>query len=146
MTSKVQKRIVADRISKHIQPHLPNGQSGFPPNDGITQQLSRVIHQITEKRDAGQTVIPCFFDLSKAFYRVWYQGLLGKLAHLGLDGKCFQWLASYLTNMMTMCGSEEQQINLAEHFSGGPPRICLGATFVHGLHSRSANRLHKCQH
>ena len=32
------------------------------------------------------------------FDSVWNQGLLAKLAHLGLDGKCLQWLASYLPN------------------------------------------------
>ena len=126
VTSKVQERIVADRISKHIQPHLPNGQSGFRPNDGTTQQLSRLIHQITEKRDAGQTVIACFFDLSKAFDRVWHQGLLAKLAHLGLDGKCLQWLASYLTNRRQRVQVESSKSTWLNIPAGVPQGSVLG--------------------
>ena len=39
----------------------------------------------------------CFFDLSEAFDRVWHQGLLAKLTHLGVCEDALAWLSSYLT-------------------------------------------------
>jgi hypothetical protein len=42
----------------------------------------------------------CFFfcDLSKAFDRVWYKGLLFKLQTYGIDGNMLEWFTSCLKN------------------------------------------------
>ena len=39
-----------------------------------------------------------FLDLSKAFYRVWYDGLLYKLKSEGIDGNLFKLIKSFLNN------------------------------------------------
>ena len=38
-----------------------------------------------------------FFDISKAFDRVWHDGLLCKLNCIGIKGHLFDWFKSYLT-------------------------------------------------
>ena len=95
--SKVQERIAFNQLSQHIQPYLPPHQSGFRPNDSTEQQLARLLHQLSEARDSGKTVMSCFFDLSKAFDRVWHDGLLAKLRHLGVSNTAHQWFNAYLT-------------------------------------------------
>ena len=50
------------------------------------------MHEISASRNAGQAVSACFFDLPKAFHRVWHAGLLAKLEHLGVCGIAFTWL------------------------------------------------------
>ena len=39
-----------------------------------------------------------FCDLSKAFDRVWHNGLIFKLQTYGISGKLLQWFKSYLSH------------------------------------------------
>ena len=96
--SKVQERIVYDQLYNHIAPYIPVHQSGFCPNDGTELQLSRLLHQISASRECGKSVISCFFDLSKAFDRVWHKGLIAKLEHYGVHEHALQWFKAYLYN------------------------------------------------
>ena len=41
-----------------------------------------------------------FLDISKAFDRVWHDGLLKKLEPLGLHNSLLQWFESYLENRL----------------------------------------------
>ena len=97
VVSKVCERIVHTRLYKHLSPYFPPDQSGFRQEDGTELQLARLVHEISAKRDGGQHVLACFFDLSKAFDRVWHQGVLAKLHHCGVSGKVLAWLQAYLT-------------------------------------------------
>lgn len=97
VVAKVQERVVHRQLYSHIAPHLPVGQSGYRHGDGTELQLARLVHEISEARDDGKVVMACFFDLSKAFDRVWHQGLLKKLEHFGTHGAALEWLRAYLS-------------------------------------------------
>ena len=94
---KVQERVVYNRLYSHIQQHLPTHQSGFRQRDGTVLQLARINHEISAHRDSGHHVSACFFDLSKAFDRVWHPGLLKKLFHYGVEAEAHIWLTGYLS-------------------------------------------------
>ena len=93
----MQEKIVHDRLYNHIDPHLPPHQSGFRKKVGTELQLFRLIHEVSENRDKGKAVATCFFDLSKAFVRVWHKGLLAKLQHAGVCEASLTWFTTYLT-------------------------------------------------
>ena len=59
-------------------------QSGFRPGDGTVYQLTLIVHQIYEALEKGKEVRMVFLDLSKAFDRVWHEGLLFKLCNIGV--------------------------------------------------------------
>ena len=54
-------------------------QSGFRPSDSCTNQLLSIAHDILSAFDDGHEVRGVFFNISKAFDRVWHEGLLFKL-------------------------------------------------------------------
>ena len=96
--SKVLESIIAAQLAEHVERYLPVHQSGFRHNDGTAFQLARIIHQLAKGIDDGQHILSCYYDLSKAFDRVWHEGLLAKLEHLGVQGAALAWLKAYLTN------------------------------------------------
>ena len=97
ITSKIQEKVVYSRLYKHILPYLPPHQPGFCQHDGTELQLARLVHQISAAHDSGQSVLACFFDLSKAVDRVWHKGLLAQLLHYGVRDRALTWVESYLT-------------------------------------------------
>ena len=52
----------------------------------------------TEAVDNGKEVRAVFCDISKAFDRVWHEGLLYKLRSFGIDGRLLKWFKSYLSH------------------------------------------------
>ena len=50
-----------------------------------------------EAVDNAKEVRAVFYDISKAFDRVWHKGLLHKLRGIGFSGKVLLWFSSYLS-------------------------------------------------
>ena len=47
--------------------------------------------------DDGMEVRVVFFDISKAFDKVWHRGLLFKLKEAGISGTLLAWIENYLS-------------------------------------------------
>ena len=73
-------------------------QSGFMKGDSTINQLIAIHTNLVENFDKGITTQTVFFDISKAFDRVWHRGLLHKLEATGIRGKLLDWLQDYLTH------------------------------------------------
>ncbi|PJE77413.1 hypothetical protein CI610_03664 [invertebrate metagenome] len=56
--------------------------------------------------DQGKELRFVFCDISKAFDRVWHQGLLQKLKNYGIDGNLLVWIQSYLTDRLQRVSTE----------------------------------------
>ena len=72
-----------------------------------------------EIEDAFQEkkVLAVFFDLSKAFDKVWNEGLLLKLLQAGVHGKMYKWLSDFLFNRtarVKLDGTISRQVKLRE--------------------------------
>ena len=51
-----------------------------------------------ENFDCGLEVRSIYLDMSKAFDKVWHEGLIFKLKQNGIEGKLLNLFESYLTN------------------------------------------------
>ena len=92
-------------------------------------QLARLIHHISLAPDSGRTVTACFFDLWKAFDRVWHQGLPAKLAHYGVSARVHAWLKEYLTSRRQHVQIEGYTSTFVD-ISAGVPRVYARSTAV----------------
>ena len=66
---------------------LNSNQSGFCPSDTCVNQLLAITHEIFEAFDCNPPleVRSVFLDISKAFDKVWHEGLLYKLKSMGIS-------------------------------------------------------------
>ena len=76
----------------------PN-QSGFRQSDSCINQLLAITHEIFETFDCNPPleVRTVFLDISKAFDKVWHEGLLYKLKSMGISGELYNLLENYLS-------------------------------------------------
>ena len=75
----------------------PN-QSGFQTGDSYINQLISITHEIYKSFDDGYEVRGVFLDISKAFDKVWHQGLHYKLRKNGISGELLNTLTDFFDN------------------------------------------------
>ena len=75
-------------------------QPGFLPGDSCIAQLLSIIHEIQTAFDENPTVDVrgVFLDISKAFDKVWHDGLIFKLKSYGVEGGLLLLIKNYLHN------------------------------------------------
>ena len=60
--------------------------SGYKPNDSTVNQLTLITHKLYKALDQKQNACMVFLDVSKAFDKVWHNGLIFKLKRFGITG------------------------------------------------------------
>ena len=75
-------------------------QSGFIPGDSCISQLLSITQESHKSFDCNppEDIRGVFLDISKAFDKVWHEGLIFKLKTYGFEGKSIMFLENYLKN------------------------------------------------
>ena len=79
---------------------MTKNQSGFRPGDSTTNQLTDLVDAIHQAFDSTKSleVRAVFLDISKAFDKVWHDGLIFKMRQNGISGKLLKLFQNYLSN------------------------------------------------
>ena len=108
VVSKVFERIMYSRIIRFLEKfHLINdAQFGFRSERSCVDAIAHIVEKIRE--DNHKTHYTCIFlDLKKAFGKVDHTRSLQKIYNIGIRGKAFYWLQSYL-----QCRTQVLSINI----------------------------------
>ena len=75
-------------------------QSGFRPGDSTINQLLSISHKIYAgfEESPSRETRAVFLDFSKAFDKVWHEGLLYKLECNGISGNLLNLIRNFLSN------------------------------------------------
>ena len=97
---KMFERVIYNSLFNYFQSNrlFTPSQSGFLPGDSCIAQLLSLIHEIQTAFDENPTVDVrgVFLDLSKAFDKVWHDGIIFKLKAYGVESELLSLLKSYL--------------------------------------------------
>ena len=98
--SKLFEKIIFTNVYRYLLDNylISKHQSGFRPGDSTTNRLFYLVHTIHSALDEQKEVRSIFLDISKAFDKVWHNGLLFKLQQNGIEGELLSLLKSYLSN------------------------------------------------
>ena len=97
---KILEKIVFDQVYAFLNVYnlLSKKQSGFTPGDSTIYQLLSITSTIYESFEKYEETCAVFLDISKAFDKVWHEGIIFKLKCNGVSGILVNIFENYLSN------------------------------------------------
>ena len=99
---KIFEKVIFNNLYKYLNTNnlITKNQSGFRPGDSTTNQLLYFVNEIHKAFDEPKSleVRALFLDISKAFDKVWHDGLLYKLNKNGISRSLLKLFENYLHN------------------------------------------------
>jgi hypothetical protein len=100
--AKVMERLVADRLSYYLESNnlLAPCQAGFRRGRSTEEQIARVCQDIfdgLESKNHERSVL-CLLDFSRAYDKVWKDGLYVKMDRLGVPPCMIRWIIGFLSD------------------------------------------------
>ena len=98
--AKVFERIIFKNLYNYLTENnlITANQSGFRPGVSCTNQLLSLVHEIHESFHCGLEVRLIYLDMSKAFDKVWHEGLIFILKQNVIAGNLLNLFQIYVTN------------------------------------------------
>ena len=96
------EKIIYNSLYEYLKTNkiLNKSQSGFLPGDSCILQLLEITHLIYKSFDSNLETRGIFLDMSKAFDKVWHNGLLFKLKTYGVEGQVLKLFTNYLSSFL----------------------------------------------
>ena len=128
--AKVFENIIVRNLDNHLVSNnlITNNQSGFRPGDSVTNQLIYLVDEIFKSFDCNENleVRSVYLDMSKAFDKVWHEGIIFKLKQNGVTGNLLKLLENYLSNRKQIVVLNEMHSDWGLINSGVPQGSVLG--------------------
>ena len=130
---KILEKLMYDSLYSHLVSRelLNPNQSGFRPGDSTVNQLISITHTIFKAFDCNPPldVRSVYLDISKAFDRVWHDGLIYKLKQCGVSGQFLHLIQSFLRDRKQRTVLNGQCSNWGDILAGVPQGSILGPLF-----------------
>jgi hypothetical protein len=127
--SKLLERLVARQLTSFLEQHrlLPPYQSGFRRGFSTETAITKVLSDLLDAVDRGDTALLVLLDLSAAFDTVDHDVLLERLGRsFGVSGDALEWFRSYISgrSQYVRCGGNTSDV--ADVICGVPQGSVLG--------------------
>ena len=130
---KILEKLIYDSLYSHLvsQDLLNPNQSGFRPGDSTINQVLSITHTIGKAFDCNPPLDTrsVYLDISKAFDRVWHDGLIYKLKRCGVSGQLLCLIQSFLKDRKQRTVLNGQASNWGDISAGVPQGSILGPLF-----------------
>ena len=94
---KIFEKIIFNNLYSYLNVNniITKNQSGFRPGDSTTNQLLYLVNEIHQAFGSSKSleVRAVFLDISKAFDKVWHDGLIFKLKQNGVSGNLIKFFS-----------------------------------------------------
>ena len=98
---KIIEKIIFNNLYSYLNANnlITKIQSDFRPGESTTNQLLYLVNEIQAFENPKSLVVRAvFLDISKAFDKMWHDGLIFKLKQNGVSGSLFMFFQNYLNN------------------------------------------------
>ena len=130
ITGKLFEKVIFNNLYSHFFDNkiISDKQSGFRKGDSTVKQLIAICHNIYSAYDAFPPMEArgVFLDISKAFDKVWHQGLVFKLRNNGVNGNFLHLILDFLTNRVQRVNLEGVESTWHNVEAGVPQGSILG--------------------
>jgi exonuclease III len=98
--AKLLERIVSNRIYTFVESKnlFHESQSGFRKHRSTIDNLTLLTQKIAETLNRKKKLCAIFFDISKAFDKLWRSGISYKMYKLNISPILVKWVEAFLTN------------------------------------------------
>ena len=124
---KILKKLLFNYIMDFLEEKnlLNSNQSGFKSNDSCESQLLSIVHDIYSSFDCYPS-LEVRVDISKAFDRVWHEGLIYKIQSTGISDTPLKLIKSFLTGRFQSVLLNGQTSSWSPILTGKPQGSILG--------------------
>ncbi len=128
LCGKILEKIIFDQVYSYLDLNrlISTKQSGFRPGDSCIYQLISITSDIYRNFERHDETRALFLDISKAFDKVWHDGLIHKLKCNGISGNLLAFFGDYLRGRrqrVALNGTESDWQNIS---AGVPQGSVLG--------------------
>nr|KAG5688528.1 hypothetical protein BaRGS_031312 [Batillaria attramentaria] len=149
---KTLERMINKRLMWHLESNnlITKEQTAFRKNRSTEDQLVYLAQSIENAFQEKKKVVATFINLSKAFDKVWKDGLLLKLLTAGIAGRMFNWIKSFLchrTARVKLDSSLSHTVKIREGVpQGGVISPTLFVVFINDISSSLSRHISRALH
>lgn len=119
---KVMERMVLGRLEWYLEYHntYPDAMAGFRRGRSSIDNVVDLVTYIQHEKCRKRLCASLFLDVKGAYDNVTHEAILSALAEVGVGGRMFQWIRSYLSMRSFFVSTEEGHTSLHYSYRGVP--------------------------